>query len=342
MLMMTQLLAAVIVASLALYVISGGADYGAGVWDLLSGGPSKEEQKELIANAIRPIWEANHIWLILILVLLFSGFPRAFSSIMVALFIPILVMLLGIILRGSSFVFRAYSTINSSMQRTCAYLFSVASCITPFFFGIVLGSLSDDRVVVVDGVSMNGYLLSWLNPFPITVGLFALALFAFLAATYLTVEAPTSVCQSFRNRAIGAGVIASCLATLAFILTAWYAREFRYGLLHTKLARCSEIAAGMALIVGVVALFKNRFRLARIMAAMYAGAVVVVWAAAQYPYIARPNTTIFNSVLSDTTIRDVVLASIAGALVLFPSLGLLLYIFKDQRRERAFSASKYQ
>jgi hypothetical protein len=100
--MMTQLLAAVIVSSLALYVVSGGADYGAGVWDLLSGGPFKEEQKELIANAIRPIWEANHIWLILILVLLFSGFPRAFSSIMVALFIPILLVLLGIILRGSS------------------------------------------------------------------------------------------------------------------------------------------------------------------------------------------------------------------------------------------------
>ena len=113
---MKELLAAVIVASLALYAISGGADYGAGVWDLLSGGSFKEEQKELIANAIRPIWEANHIWLIFILVLLFSGFPRAFSSIMVALFIPILLMLLGIILRGSSFVFRAYSTIDSRMQ----------------------------------------------------------------------------------------------------------------------------------------------------------------------------------------------------------------------------------
>ena len=338
--MMRELLAAVIVASLALYAISGGADYGAGVWDLLSGGPFKEEQNELIANAIRPIWEANHIWLIFILVLLFSGFPRAFSSIMVALFIPILLMLFGIILRGSSFVFRAYSTIDSRMQRTCAYLFSVASCITPFFLGIVLGSLSDDSVLVVDGLSMNGYLFNWVNPFPITIGLFTLALFAFLAATYLTVEAPSqSVRQSFRSRAIAAGVIVGCLASLAFLLTNWYAPGLRYGFLHGKLARCSEIAAGIALIVAVIALLKNHFRLARMMAAIYASAVVVGWASAQYPYIARPSTTIFNSVVSDGTVRDVVLASIAGALVLFPSLGLLLYIFKDQRRGRAIASS---
>ena len=333
---MRELLASVIVASLALYAISGGADFGAGVWDLLCGGPFKEEQKELVANAIRPIWEANHIWLIFILVLLFSGFPRAFSSIMVALFIPILLMLVGIILRGSSFVFRAYSTIDSRMQRTYAYLFSVASCITPFFLGVVLGCLSDDSVFVVDGLSINGYLFNWVNPFPITIGLFTLALFAFLAATYLTVEAPNqSLQQSFRSRAIAAGGIAGCLASLAFILTNWYARVLRYGFLHGKLARCSEIAAGIALIVAVIALFKNHFRLARMMAAIYAFAIVVGWATAQYPYIARPNLTIFNSVLSDSTVRDLVLASIAGALVLFPSLGLLLYIFKDQRRGRA-------
>ena len=337
---MTQLLAAVIVVSLALYAITGGADYGAGVWDLLSRGALKEEQKEVIANAIRPIWEANHIWLVLILVLLFSGFPRAFSAIMVALFIPILLALLGIVLRGSAFVFRAYSTTGSRMQRTCAYVFSVASCFTPFFFGIVLGSLSDDCVLVVGDVSLNGYVRSWLNPFPISVGLFTLALFAYLAATYLTVEAPRQqVRQSFRNRAIVAGVITGCMAMLAFNLTAWYAPGLRYGLLHSQFAGISGVAAGVALIMGIAALFKNRFRFARIMAAICVGAVVVAWAGAQYPYIARPQITIFNSVLSHTIVRDIVFACIAGGLVLFPSLGLLLYIFKDQRRGQAIVSS---
>ena len=335
-----QILAAVIVASLGLYAISGGADYGAGVWDLLSGGPFKEEQKELIAKAIRPIWEANHIWLILIFVLLFSGLPRAFGAIMVALFVPILLMLFGIVLRGSSFVFRAYSTINSNMQRTCAYVFSMASCFTPFFFGVVLGSLSDDHVLVLDDRSVNGYVLTWLNPFSITVGLFTLALCAYLAATYLTVEAPIqSVRKSFRNRAIAAGVITSGLAALAFVLTASCARGLRYGLLHSQLAGISAIAAAIALIAGIVALSKYRFQLARVMAAVYAGAIVVAWAGAQYPYLARPEMTIFNSVLSETTVHDVTFAAIAGALVLFPSLVLLLYIFKDHRRTRAVAAS---
>src|SRR5215467_15892517 len=105
---MTPILAAVMGAALVLYVLLGGADYGAGFWDLLSSGPLKDEQKNLIANAVRPIWEANHVWLIFIFVLLFSGFPRAFGAIMTALFIPISLMLLGIVLRGAAFVFRAY------------------------------------------------------------------------------------------------------------------------------------------------------------------------------------------------------------------------------------------
>src|SRR5215831_4904163 len=126
---MTPLLAAVMGAALVLYVLLAGADYGAGFWDLLSSGPLKDEQKNLIANAIRPIWEANHVWLIFIFVLLFVGFPRAFGAIMIALYVPISLVLLGIVLRGAAFVFRAYST-NSDVQRTYAFLFSASSSFT--------------------------------------------------------------------------------------------------------------------------------------------------------------------------------------------------------------------
>src|SRR5215471_8028694 len=152
---MTLLLAAVMVSSLALYVLLAGADYGAGFWDLLSSGPLKDEQKNLIANAIRPIWEANHVWLIFIFVLLFAGFPRAFGVIMIALYVPISLMLLGIVLRGAAFVFQTYST-NSDVQRTYAFLFSASSSFTPILAGMVLASLSDDRVVVVRDESLNG------------------------------------------------------------------------------------------------------------------------------------------------------------------------------------------
>src|SRR5215469_13774235 len=225
---MALLLAGIMIVALVAYVLLAGADYGAGLWDLFSSGPSKEEQHDLIANAIQPIWEANHVWLILILVLLFSGFPPAFGAIMVALYIPILLMLVGIVLRGSSFVFRAYSTIDSRMQRACAYVFSMSSCFTPLFAGIIVGALSDDHIFVTQDVSVNGYVLNWLNPFTISVGLLTVALFAFLAAAYLIVEASSEELKSaFRRRAVAAGVAVGIMAALTSILSAWYARGLR-------------------------------------------------------------------------------------------------------------------
>jgi len=338
---MTVLLAAVMAGSLVLYVLFGGADYGAGFWDLLSGGPLKEEQKSLIGNAIRPIWEANHVWLILILVLLFAGFPRAFGAIMIALYVPLFLMLLGIVLRGSSFVFRAYSTVNSSMQRTYAYLFSASSSFFPIFAGILVASLSDDRVLVARDESLNGYVFNWLNPFSFSVGLLTLALFAYLAATYLTVEAPgRELRQVFSRRAFATGLATAGLAVGVFILTERYAQGLRAGLLRNDLARCAEAVAAISLIVGLAALSRDRIRLARLMAALFAASIVTGWAAAQYPYLARPDLTVFNSFQSENVVRDVFFASIAGALVLFPSLAILLYVFKDQRKQSLFVAMR--
>src|SRR5262249_14136032 len=241
---MMPFLAAVMVSSLVLYVLLAGADYGAGFWDLLSSGPLKDEQKSLIANAIRPIWEANHVWLIIILVLLFAGFPLAFGVIMTALCVPISLMVLGIVLRGSSFVFRAYSAANSGTQRTYAYLFSASSSFTPVFAGIVLASLSDDRVLVSQDESLNGYLFNWLNPFSISTGFLALALFAYLAGVYLAVEAPNAeLRQAFRNRGLAAGSASTVLAVVTFVLTGQYALGFRTRLLQNNLAHCAEAGA---------------------------------------------------------------------------------------------------
>jgi cytochrome d ubiquinol oxidase subunit II len=339
---MTPLLATVMVSSLVLYVLLAGADYGAGFWDLLSSGPLKDEQKNLIANAIRPIWEANHVWLILILVLLFAGFPLAFGVIMIALCVPISLMVLGIVLRGSSFVFRAYSAANSGTQRTYAYVFSASSSFTPIFAGIVLASLSDDRVVVAQDESLNGYLFNWLNPFSISTGLFALALFAYLAATYLAVEAPSAKLRhSFRQRALAAGSASGVLVVVTLVLTERYAHGFRTGLLHNNLARCAEAGAAISLILGLIALFQDRVRLARWMVAVFAGLIVICWAAAQYPYLARPNMTVFNSALSENVVKDILFALIAGVILLFPSLALLLYVFKDQRRRPSNPSSAF-
>jgi cytochrome bd ubiquinol oxidase subunit II len=338
---MTPFLATAMVASLVLYVLLAGADYGAGFWDLLSSGPQKEDEKSLIANAIRPIWEANHVWLILIFVLLFAGFPRAFGAIMIALYMPIWLMLLGIVLRGSSFVFRAYTAADSRVQRTFAYVFSASSSFTPIFAGIVLASLSDDRVFVGGDESLNGYVFNWLNPFSLSVGLFALILFAYLAATYLTVEAPsTELRQTFRGRAFVAGLISGGLAIGVFILTNSYARGLRAGLVHSGLAHCAEAVGAISLLVGLGALSRDHARLARSMAAFFAASIIITWASAQYPYLARPDLTVFNSAPSEKVVRDVLFALVAGALVLFPSLAFLLYVFKDKRKQRVIAATQ--
>jgi cytochrome bd ubiquinol oxidase subunit II len=333
-------LAAIMVVALVFYVLLAGADFGAGLWDLLSSGRSKEAQRDLVAKAIQPIWEANHVWLILIFVLMFSGFPSAFGFIMVALYIPILLMLLGIVLRGSSFVFQAYSATNAGMQRTYARVFSVSSCFTPFFAGLIIGSLSEDHASVVGGAALDARDFIWLTPFSISVGLLTLAIFAYLAATYLTVEAESEELRlTFRNRAIAAGVATAFLAIAIFFLAGSYSHGLWDGLLHNHLALGSGLGAAVTMLMGLVALFYKHYRSARVMVAAFACALVVGWASAQYPYLVRPDRTIFNSLGSENTAHDIVVASIVGAFVLFPSLTLLLYIFKDQKRKISIASS---
>src|SRR5580692_4454926 len=160
-------LAGVMLAALVIYSLLGGADYGAGFWDLMCSGPRQQGQRDLIARAIQPVWEANHIWLILLVVLMFSGFPSAFSSMSVGLAVPIFLVLLGIVFRGSSYVFRAYFAGDVRTQLYWGKVFSISSSITPLFLGIVIGAISSNAVLVKDGVSETGFLRTWFHPFPL-------------------------------------------------------------------------------------------------------------------------------------------------------------------------------
>src|SRR5260221_1539530 len=185
--MLETLIAAIMVASLIVYALMGGADYGGGMRDLLASGPRAKRQRHAIVEAIAPIWEANHVWLILVVVLLFSGFPRAFSAIMIALHIPITAMLIGIVLRGSAFVFRKYDSTEDAVQRRWSTIFGIASFFTPFFQGLTLGALTTGNIQVAGDQVSTGFFAGWLTPFAFTWGVFALALFRFLGGTLLTV-----------------------------------------------------------------------------------------------------------------------------------------------------------
>src|SRR6267142_1349969 len=214
--MLEVIVAIFILASLIVYALMGGADFGGGIWNLLACGPRAKRQREAIADAIAPIWEANHVWLILLIVLLFTGFPRGFATMMTALNIPLTVMLLGIVLRGSAFVFRKYDVEDERRWNT---LFAIASFLTPFFQGVILGALTTGQIRIKQGGVLTGFMTGWLTPFALSCGVFALGLFAFLAATYLTLDTKDEpdLQEDFRRRALWSGLALAPIALVVFL-----------------------------------------------------------------------------------------------------------------------------
>ena len=178
------LLAGVITAALIVYALTGGADYGGGVIDLFARGPRAKDLRALIARAIGPIWEANHVWLILVIVLMFVCLPKAFAAIMTALHIPLTILLIGLVLRGSAFVFRAYDDPSNDVQRRWSLIFAVASVVSPWALGATLGAVASGTITFdAAGRVQTDFVSAWVAPFPAALGFFVVALFTLLAGT---------------------------------------------------------------------------------------------------------------------------------------------------------------
>jgi cytochrome d ubiquinol oxidase subunit II len=325
------IIAGVMVASLILYALLGGADYGGGVWDLFAVGPRAPEQRGLIAKAISPVWEANHVWLILVLVILFTAFPPAFAAIATALHIPITLMLIGIVLRGTAFTFRTYDVQRDDVQRRWSLVFSIASIITPILLGTTLGAIASGTIQVENGVVTSGFLNSWLAPFPLAVGFFALALFAFLAAVYLTVEAEERALQEdFRLRALLSGVVVGVLALTVFSLAGTGAPTVRAGISRTWWALGLHFFTALFAIGAFFTLWTRRYRVARICAAAQVTLILLGWALAQFPHLVEPDLTISSAAAPQITLQLLLGALAAGALLLFPSYYYLIRVFKAE------------
>ncbi|HUB00140.1 MAG TPA: cytochrome d ubiquinol oxidase subunit II [Terracidiphilus sp.] len=327
-----SLLAGAILASLVMYSLLAGADYGAGLWDLLCHGPRQSEQRHLIEQAIGPVWEANHVWLILTIVLLFSGFPDAFGALCVGLAIPLFLVLLGIVLRGCSFVFRSYFTGERRTQLYWGKVFSISSSMTPLFLGILIGSISCDSVIIHGGVSENGFLKTWLLPFPLSVGILAVSLFAYLSACYLAVDAGNAELRDdFRLRGLIAGLVSIAMAVITYVIAGSSAVGIREELSNRPVAWLIEVCALGSMIVAFRGLLLRRYQQARIAAAIQVALIVVGWGIAQYPYLIRPGITIANSAAPRNVAAAIDVALGCGAIVLIPSLTMLFAIFKGTR-----------
>lgn len=323
------IIAGVMVASLVLYALLGGADYGGGVWDLFAFGKRAREQRVLIAEAIGPVWEANHVWLILVIVILFTAFPPAFATIATALHIPITLLLIGIVLRGTSFTFRSHDVQRDDVQRRWSLVFSIASIITPVLLGIILGAIASGTIRVENGVLSTGFFRSWLAPFPFAVGFFALALFAFLAAVYLTLETQVRELQEdFRARALVAGVAVGLLALIVFVLAEKGAPTVRAGISRTWWALGLHIFTAVFATGAFYALWTKKYRLVRVCAASQVTLILLGWAFAQFPNLVEPDITITSAAAPPITLELLLIALVLGAVLLFPSYYYLFRIFK--------------
>jgi cytochrome d ubiquinol oxidase subunit II len=326
-------IAAIMLVSLIGYAVLGGADFGAGVWDLLASGPRRDRQREAIADAIGAIWEANHVWLILVIVILFTGFPRAFSVIMTALHIPVTLMLIGIVLRGASFVFRAYDVSENRVERRWGAVFSSSSTITPVMLGIIVGGVSSGQIEVEDGMVTSGWFNAWVGVFPLAVGGFTLSLFAFLAAVFLTIDTfdEPDLREDFRRRALLAAVAVGAFALLVALLSVEEAPLVRDRLLHSSWAWPLQIVTGLAAAGAIAALLRRRFFLARTLAVTQIALILTGWGLSLNPYLVVDDVRLHDAAAPDVTLRLLLGGLSLGALVLFPSLYYLYRVFKGER-----------
>jgi len=327
-----EIIAGVIAIALNGYVVTGGADFGGGVWDLFATGVRRERQRELIADSIAPIWEANHVWLIVVVVVLFTGFPSVFSMVATVLHIPLTIMLIGIVLRGSAFVFRSYGPYG---RHRWGLVFAIASVMTPLLLGSIIGSIAAGAVA--DAAEKIGgaasftevFVRPWAAAFPAAVGFFALALVAFLAATYLTVDAQDEeLREDFRTRALAAAVVVFVCAAGALALAHSAAPRVAVGVAGALLIQATTASAA---VLAIAALWLRRYRLARAAAAAQVSLILWGWMIAQYPYVIPPALTIRDAAAPAVTLRLLALGLAGGAVILLPSLRYLIGTFKARR-----------
>ncbi len=324
-----NILGLAMIMSLTFYALMGGADYGGGVWDLLAFGPRASKQRDTIIKAIGPIWEANHVWLILVVVLLFSCFPPAFSAISISMHVPLTILLIGIVLRGSAFTFRTYDSRKDEVQRRWGRVFAISSTITPVILGIIVGAISSgDFPMTPNGDFVSQYLTWWMKPFPVVVGFLALSLFAYLAAVYLTSDTSDVDLQNdFRARAFIAFTVSAIVATATFFLSKQEAPGIWADI---SVAVPLHVVTAISAFCSIICLWKRKFRIARLLAAAQVALILWGWAIGQYPYLVRPNYTLTNSAANPHTLRLVIGCLFLGAFLLFPSFYYLIRIFKLQ------------
>ena len=327
---------AFILAGMTAYTVLAGADFGAGLWTLLAVGRSASARRlrDEARHAMGPVWEANHVWLIFVLVIAWTAYPVAYGSITSTLAAPLLIAAIGIIFRGAAYALRG--ALDES--RLAEYLFALSSVLTPFALGTAVGAIAVGRVPV--GNALGNPVTSWLNPACVLIGVLAVVFSGYLAAVYLAADSRRHskaaaaggvagagggddgrLVNAFRRRALAAGLVCGALALAGLLVMRNSGLNLTHGAALALV--CVSAAAGLATLL---LCWWYRFELARVTAALAVAAVVVGWAAGQAPRF-LPGLTVVQAAASRSTLVALIIAVVSGAVVLVPSLALLFTLY---------------
>ncbi len=335
------LVAGALMISLLLFALAGGADFGGGMWTVLARGELGDREARLVDRAIGPIWEANELWIVVAIAILWSGFTDAFVAFGIALYVPLVLVLAGILLRGAFFAFQhdaEYAPTERAFE-VFGKVFAAVSFVSPFFFGLAAGTIASGRLGFeaagsgegrfATGTPVAGYIEPWLGPFPIMVGVLAVITCAYLAAAYLTLEAEgnSDLQDLFRRRGIYSGVALGVFGVAALPIASLDAPYMWDGITQFPCVAFMALAA-LALAGSVALLAARRFWWARTAAIVEVVAIFGAWASAQYPYLLVPDITISSAASPNSVLVAMLVLSFFYAAILGPSLALMLHIFK--------------
>jgi cytochrome d ubiquinol oxidase subunit II len=325
----SDVVAVVLLLALAAYAVFGGADFGAGFWDLTAGGPERGARpRALIEHSIGPVWEANHVWLIFVFVVTWTAFPEAYASIMLTLFVPLTLAAFGIVMRGASFAFRK-SVVELRERRLFGGLFALSSVLVPYCMGAVAGGIASGRVPA--GGKAGDPVDSWINPTSVVTGVLAVVAVAYLAAVYLVWEArrdgDADLAEYFRRRAVVSAVTVAVVAAVGMVV------------LHEDASYVFDGMTGRALpvvVVGVgcglgalVLLAREASRGARVLAVLAVAGIVLAWGVAQWPYLLPTSLTVSAAAAPTGTLQALVVTVVLAVLVVVPGF-VLLYVLAQR------------
>lgn len=324
--------------SLLLYLLFGGADFGAGILELFTREKNKDRTRRTTYRAIGPIWEANHMWLIIAIVIMFVGFPDIYATMSMYLHIPLVIMLLGIIARGTAFAFRHYDAIRDDMQTVYNRIFTWSSCITPFFLGVIAASTVSSRIDIHANDFLDAYIFSWLDWFNIAVGLFTVSICAFLAAVFLIGEADNDKDRRrFVSKTKSANIFAVVSGALVF-LSAWQERiPLTSWIFGNVISLIAILSALLSLFLFWFLLSNGKTKVLRILAGFQISMILLAITYPHFPKIVLLKGGGSLSLIDDSgewkTIHSLGTALLGGSIFILPALFYLIYSFKKPLEE---------